>query len=62
MTWFRSRPRAPKFEHKYPHRNVGTTVEDPEVVAAIAREFRRMQEQLAPVSLKEDDDRIPGKT
>ena len=62
MTWFRSRPRTPKFDHKYPHRNVSTQVEDPEVVAAIAREFRRMQEQPAPVSLKEDNDTVTRKT
>jgi hypothetical protein len=59
MTWFRSRPRAPKFESKYPHRNVSTQVEDPEVVAAIAREFRRMQERPAPVSTNKDSN---GKT
>lgn len=60
MTWFRSRPRTPKYESKLPHRSNNSTIEDPEVVAAIAREFRRMQEQPAPV--KEDGDTTPRKT
>ena len=60
MTWFRSRPRTPKYENRLPYRSNNSTIEDPEVVAAIAREFRRMQEQ--PASVKEDGDTTPRKT